>query len=231
MRNVTFAELKTRARERADMVNSQFISTAELERLINESITELYDLLVTSYDEDYYLTDSTIALIDGQEEYDLPADFYKLRGVDLENDPNSAVSLKQFNFQERNRYKNALIFDYSRDGITGSRYRLYGNKIKFTPIPDLGKTIRLWYTPVAEKLVDDGDTFDGINGYEELVVIKCAIKMLGKEESDTKQLERRFAEMWQRVVQNAPNRDAANPDTVQDTRRDYYEEDYAYHDL
>lgn len=231
MRNVTLGELKTRSRQRADMVNTQFVDDDELVTYINESITDLYDLLTTSYDEDYHLKSEEIFLVNNQEDYDLPADFYKLRGVDLVHGANDSSSMLPFNFQERNRYKNSLIFDYTRNGITGSRYRLYGNKIKFTPIPDNNEKVLLWYTPTAEILENDADLLDGVNGYEELVIIKTAIKMMNKEESDTSALERRYQEIWERVMTTAPNRDAANPESVQDVRRDDFNEDFLYHGL
>lgn len=221
MKTVTFGELKERSRQRADMVGSQFVDNAELEAFVNESVTDLYDLLITSYDEDYFLTSQDITLVNGQEDYALPSDFYKLRGVDLVESEKNISTLKPFNFQERNRYKNALVFDYSFDSISGSRYRIMGNKIRLTPIPDSSKTLRLWYNPVFEDMISDFDTFNGVNGYEELVIVLTAIKMLTKEESDTSALERRYANLWKRVMETAPNRDAGMPESVQDVRRYY----------
>lgn len=221
MKTVTFGELKTRSRQRADMVNSQFISEAELETFVNESVTDLYDLLITSYDEDYFLKSEDITIVNGQEDYDLPADFYKMRGVDLVESEKNISTLKPFNFQERNRFKNALVFDYSFDSVSGSRYRIMGNRLRLTPVPDSNKTLRVWYNPVFTDMTDDADTFNGVNGYEELVIVLTAIKMLTKEESDTTQLERRYANLWKRVMDTAPNRDAGMPESVQDVRRYY----------
>ena len=48
MSTYTFADFKLGARERADMVNSSFISTTEENRIINESVRKLYDLLIVN---------------------------------------------------------------------------------------------------------------------------------------------------------------------------------------
>lgn len=50
------SELKTEVRRRSDMENSEFIKDAELTNYINQSYVELYDILVSRF-EDYYVTD------------------------------------------------------------------------------------------------------------------------------------------------------------------------------
>jgi len=218
MRTITLGELKQKARERADMVNSQFIKDAELVGLINDSITDLYDLLTDTY-EDYYIHDSTITTISNQDTYSLPSDFYKLRGVDYFITANEALSVKQFQFAERNVYERSIIYSGGLDGDSRLRYRILGNNIRFIPLPDAGKSIKLWYVPVSSKLSADIDTFDGINGYEELVILDAAIKMLQKEESDTSSLERRYQRIWKRVMDSAANRDAGESARVSDVNR------------
>ena len=80
----TLADIKNRARRRADMVNSQFISDAELLDFINASYAELYDLIVQTY-EDYFVTSTTFTLTSSDAGvYTLPSNFYKLKGVDYE---------------------------------------------------------------------------------------------------------------------------------------------------
>ena len=49
MRTITLAEMRTAARQYADQENSQFVSDAELTRIINNSIAELYDLLFINW--------------------------------------------------------------------------------------------------------------------------------------------------------------------------------------
>jgi len=226
MRTFTFAQLKQRSREKADMVNSQFVDNLELENLVNESLTDLYDILVTTLGADYYVKDESFPTISGQSEYLLPSDFYKMAGVDLGSGSGKPLTVKPFMFQERNRYNNALIYDASTDGVLRARYRIIGENIKFVPDVLPSGTITLWYHPACPILSSDTDTFDGINGYEEMVILLTAIKMLQKEESDTVALERRYEALKQRVVESAANRDSGFPEQVQDTRRDTWGDNY-----
>jgi hypothetical protein len=82
--SVTLLQLKDRSRQRADMENSEFVTDAELTIYINGSIAELHDLLVASYGSDYFLSSTTFSTVAGTESYSLPADFYKLMGVDVQ---------------------------------------------------------------------------------------------------------------------------------------------------
>jgi hypothetical protein len=86
--------------------------------------------------------------------YDLPDDFFKLLGVDLEisSGPDGYVSLRPFTLAERNRYSTANVQTWI--GVTNLRYRISGNKLWFTPSPQTGQTIRIWYVPRLSQLVD-----------------------------------------------------------------------------
>ena len=47
--SITLAELRTQARNRADMESSEFVTDTELTDYINSSIAELHDILIQSY--------------------------------------------------------------------------------------------------------------------------------------------------------------------------------------
>ena len=147
-------QLRVACRQRADMVNSTFITDAELNSYINASYFELYDLLVQKYGNDYYVQEYYFNLVGNQSRYDLPEDFFKLLGVDLSigSGPDGWVSLRPFTLAERNRYSTANVQTWI--GVTNLRYRLSGNKLWFTPSPQTGQEIRLWYIPRLSELVD-----------------------------------------------------------------------------
>lgn len=211
------------------MENSNFITDSELNSYINSSIAELHDLLVQSYGEDYYVKDVTFTTTAQQEEYDLSTvvtdnDFYKLRGVDAQLNGDDYFTLQRFNFNERNRFQNFGVWDYL--GITNVRYRLLGNKIRFSPAPDNNITIRLWYIPVAAKLVNDSDELADFNQYSEYVITDACIKMLAKEESDASVFLAQKAALKRRIEEAANNRDAGAGDSITDI---YIEnDDYFY---
>lgn len=151
---MSLSQLRVATRQRADMVNSQFVSESELNSYINASYFELYDLLVQKYGNDYYMTQYSFQLQGNVSRYDLPEDFFKLLGVDLEisSGPDGYVSLRPFTLAERNRYSTANVQTWI--GVTNLRYRISGNKLWFTPSPQTGQTIRIWYVPRLKELID-----------------------------------------------------------------------------
>jgi hypothetical protein len=76
--------------------------------------------------------------------------------------------------------------------------------------------LRLWYVPVFTPLVNDSDTFDGVNGWEEYAINLTAKKALVKEESDTSGVDSLLAQQNERLVSIAENRDAGEPQSVVD---------------
>lgn len=224
---MSLLELRTAVRQRADMVNSNFVTDPELTSYINQSLFELYDLLIQKYGDDYFVANPYSITTNGiSDSYTLPSNFYKLLGVDLAlgNSPDSYVSIKPFNFAERNRY--AAPNFQSFYGITNLRYRLRGNKIWFTPIAEANQTIRIWYVPRLDTLTADTDTTDGISGWTEYVIVDAAIKCMQKEESDVSVLAAQKLGLIQRIENAAENRDAALPKTVADVSYSQYEWPY-----
>lgn len=221
--NVTYLEIRTRIRQEAGMENSQFIKDDEMLYYVNSSMQELYDLLVNAYGNDYYVTSLNFSTTGGVESMTLPSDFYKLIGVDIKFG-GEYYTLQRFNFNERNKFTQGTSFD------ADAQYRIVGNTLMFIPTPSGVYEGKLWYIPAATKFTGDSSTFDGINGWEEYIIIDTAIKCLGKEESDTSLLLNRKADMLRRIQKIAENRDIADPQTITDVTRgkiDYF--GYGWH--
>lgn len=233
---MTLFQLRLSAQQRADRVNSNFVTIAEWNSYLNQAMFELYDLLVTVY-EDYFLAPSASFNSDGVTYmYPLPNGsltfnnqagtpfvpqaFYKLTGVDLAiNSANNAfVTVDNFNFSDRNNY----VYPNSSSSIYGVfnlRYRLMGSTIEFIPTPSAGQTIRLWYIPRLTQLLQDTDTTAiSISGWIEYVIVRAAYLALTKEESDTTQLEGQLLALKQRIEETASNRDAGRPQHISNTR-------------
>jgi hypothetical protein len=234
---MSLVELRLRAQQAADRVNSNFVTKTEWNFNLNQSLTELYDLLITTYDGDYFCAEPATFTTDGTtSRYPLPnglqtfkndsnqtvvaVPFYKLLGVDLNvsNANNAQVTMGKFGFVDRNKflYPNSSGTIY---GVFNMRYRLMANNIMFTPTPSAGQNIRLWYIPKMPVLLADTDiTVTGISGWLEYVIVDAAIKALMKEESDVSALQARKEALRKRIEESAPNRDAGQPDTISDTR-------------
>lgn len=215
--DVSLGQIRLMAQQRADRVNSQFVTLPEWNSYINQSYFELYDLLVDSY-EDYYVTGPTVLTTTGSNLITLPNDFYKLMGVDgSPGSSNAFVTLKKFNFIARNRYiypqlPNTLL------GIFNPQYRLVGNSLMLIPTPQSGQSIQIWYIPKLTQLLQDTDILKGISGWSEYVICDAAIKALQKEESDVSILMSQKIALIKRIEESSMNRDAGQPDTISDTR-------------
>lgn len=216
---MSLAAVRQLAQQTADRLNSNFVTLPEWNTYINQSYFELYDLLVTLF-EDYYLAAPYTFTTDGTNfQYSLPADFYKLMGVDCAQGAtgNARITLHKYDFIERNRYVYPSVTS-TFFGVFNLRYRILGSKVNFIPNPSAGQVITLWYIPKLTQLLQDTDVVDGISGWTEYIVVDAAIKALEKEESDVTALMVRKQALIKRIEETAMNRDAGQPDTISPTR-------------
>jgi len=140
--------LMDRARRRADMVNSNFVSDAELIDWINEGWTELYDKLVSAYGEDYFFESTTGSTVASQPNYDLPSNFYKDLGIGLERNAGSGKYHPVRKFMERDA--NRLIG--SGGALSELKYRIRENELIFAPAPASVASYQIRYIPSAAVL-------------------------------------------------------------------------------
>lgn len=217
----TLGNIRLQARQRADRVNSQFVTDQELNTYIDQSYKELYDLLVQKFGDDYFVaTPYTYTTVQNQQAYPLPSDFYKLLGTEVALnplDPNSWVTLRKFEFIQRNLWNFPNVYTFY--GITNLRYRLNGNNLYLVPVPSSGQTIRIWYSPRPNQLINDTDTLDMVSGWEEYIVVDTCIKMMVKEESDVSAFAAQKMALIKRIEEAAENRDVGEPERVSDSKR------------
>lgn len=216
---LTLEQLKLAARQRADKENDTHIGDDELTRYINSSIAELYDLLISAYGMDYFYKEYSVPTVSGL--IPLPDDFYQLMGVDLFLSSNNPLNLRQYNFAERNKYKNG-VFPYTQNS-TNYRYRLLGNNLSIVPDPPSSLPVTIHYVPKATYLEADSDEFDGYNGWEEYVIVNAAIAMLAKEESDTARLDMELGKLQDRISSISNGRNQGEPQSVIDIDRQGWE--------
>lgn len=237
-------ELRLRAQQCADRVGSQFVVNSEWNAFGRLAMYELYDILMTSY-EDYFAQDyvsiqtngntANYPLPDGATNYlggtytgtsGTPAHaFYKLAGVDLNVNTSvltpSRVSLLRFDFIKRNQYvyPNSTSTIY---GVYNMRYRIMGNNINIIPTPAGNQTLILWYSPRLPSLLSDTDlTNIGVSGWLRYVIVRMAKYALDKEEgADTSKHDSELLFLKTRIEQAASNRDAGEADTISETRQD-----------
>lgn len=238
----TLGEIRKLAQQKADRLNSKFVTTQEWNQNINLAMYELYDLLITVYEDynvatpaqfnsngstyQYPLPNGAISFIDGinNNQTIVARPLYKLLGVDMAlNTANNAyVTVQKFNFIDRNSFvypnSNSSIY-----GVFNCQYRVMGNNIQFIPTPAGNQAFRLWYIPRLKELLKDTDTSDiSISGWIQYVIVRAAKYALDKEESDTTKLDQELMYLKTRIEESAANRDAGQPDRISDTRANGY---------
>lgn len=236
---MALSAIRLSSRQSADRVNSNFVTDVEWNNFIRMACYELYDLLITVYEDLYVARPIQFVTTGSQQAYDLPngsnqfyyADdlngglitppsFYKLLGVDLQvqNVNNGYVTVNKFNFIDRNTYvyPNSSSTIY---GVFNCQYRVMGKKINFIPTPSANQGIRLWYIPRLQEMLQDTDTSDiSISGWIRYVIVRAAKYALDKEESDSSKQDAELMFLKGRIEETAANRDAGQPDRISDTR-------------
>lgn len=192
-RTVTCQQIADKARVYADMRQTNFINDVEILALINDAYPELYDELIAST-ENYAVSEATITIGPSTDSYALPADFYKIIGVDFRVNQGAYITLYPYNENDRN-----MSLSAPNNLPAGS--------------------VRLRYAPAPTAFTALTDAFDGIAGWDRLVSMIVAIDMLDAEESDSSALRAKYARTLQRVKDMAAPRDQGSPATIVDVYR------------
>lgn len=215
-RTVTFSDLQTQVRnlvdDKATTSDNSWVSPTELKARINAAIGTWHDMVAKAvperFEKEATITATAVASAAG---YDLPADYYQTIGVDYLYSSNCRQSLKRLMVQERN--------DYSTDSnAQAAAYRVKGAKLFLYPYPESGTYYHVYVT-AAPVLAADGDTLDGINGWERWIVYAVAIELLLKEETECGQLVLERDKLWAEIQAAAVDREAGTPARVVATRK------------
>jgi hypothetical protein len=163
MRYWTYQEIKQKVNRDLDLEDEDFIQPEELQDYVNEAIDECESEIHTLY-EDYFLARAPITLVNGQEDYDVPADIYanKIRRLMYVNG-SDVYPIKMIPHSKR-------IERYHEVAITGqsSRYEYFMDnstagepKVILVPTPkEDGQFVTAWYLRNANRLIADEDICD-----------------------------------------------------------------------
>lgn len=171
-RSVTLAQMRTTALRLADMETSGFVGTSEANDAINSAIAEVWDDLIENNQADEFSSDFSITTTAGTASYSLPSDF------------RSAVALYALEASDGSRRPVMLINNFDR---------------AYHKNPTGAYSLNLEYVPAPPTLSSDSDTFDGISGFEKLVIALAARDFLIKEESDISAVEAVIQDIRRRI--------------------------------
>lgn len=226
---VILQELIDASVARAGMKHSTFLDATEQERDVQGSAKELYDLVLSHWGEDYYHKTAGLVTTPNLETVALPADFYKLLGVDwcpaasiVVFDPQNDIwivqsygtpkwELDRFEWLERNDYQAGTGWTE----WTRPRYRQRAGNLWLAPTPTQRYALQLHYVPVCQLVDNELHPFDAVNGWQEYIAVRTAIKWRLNEESDVTGLMAELALLTRRIEAMAPKRDLGRPHKVQ----------------
>lgn len=231
---INLGYLRYMAQLAADKLNSLYLTTDEWNFNINQSATELYDILINKYGDDYFFAPPLIVQMTGADSYDIPNGgnyslapaLYKLNGIDANisgdvGGPNAGwVPLARANWSDRDRYTTWPGQAGALNNIYQMFYRPMGSKIYFFPA-NQNLTTRWWYVPMLPQMLTDTDMLSfSISGWSEYVIVDAAMKAMRKEESLEKwnALAQTREGLVERITTTASNRDAGQANTVSNVR-------------
>ncbi len=187
-RTVTLAQLRTRVRELSDTEGDPNITDAELTALANRHLTEVYDALVDAGPPEYFAASTTVTTVAGTTTYALPAGFRTLLEVYANESSTELRPIFPMREGERGRWK-----------------------------PPTGAwTFTVEYIPAAPTLVADSDTFDGVSGWEELIVALRARDVMSKRQQQIGEVAGSSAALQARIQSRARNRDRGHARYIAD---------------
>lgn len=218
-KTVTLLELRTRVRFEGDFENSIPIDDDRLNEVINSQIDTLWNLLLR-YRGDAYAKEQSPAPTTtiGSEVVTLAADFYKLQQVEI-LDGGNYVRLKPHSPLDRG----AL----SATSLTPRRLRYRfqaaaagnGPVLRLVPQPTAVWTLRVTYMPSATELVADGDTFDGVAGFEDMVIALSVAKLKMRESMPSGEWQALVNKLTSDITADAGGIDDGTPFTLGTTER------------
>ncbi len=225
MRTFTLAQIRTKVQERSDSVNaSNAPSPTELNGYISASYTWLHDKLVRSGLG--YADTFTMITTDGiNEEFNLPKNFYATVAIERQI---AAAPNAQYDdpLAEAMAYDVPRLSRYGGMGISAAgrvavAFRILGigktTRVALYPMPASGIVYRIRYAAAPTDLTDDDQSLDGVSGWEEVVVLHAAIKVLRKEEKNTDGLERDLQLEFSRLDEMVLNRNLHQSMRIVDT--------------
>ena len=183
-RTVTLAQLRDDIRDQSDILGAELRHTdARLTRKINQAINRFREQ-VTIEGLTLFLTPSSGTLTAGvQSPYafrtlDISgiSDLVRPYGLDITVD-GRVFSLNHVDFRSRNDYGGG-----TGSGVPNAWAQYNRDSLAILPAPDSTYAYTLWYIPVATDLASDGDTFDGVAGWEDWIVWDVVARVLVRDQ-------------------------------------------------
>lgn len=224
--NINLQTLRTRALERADALNDANVDATlggEVDAYINQSIRDLYDLLVRAAGDQYYSTNQDLTTVANQATLAFPDTFYKMLGMQWVRGDSTLQRLWPLQLQKFLRFTDDTG-GWTRDGRVWYMIEDAGEtsgNLRFYPTPTGAHTARIWYIQGFVALTTDAATFNSVNGWDELVVLDVAMKIKIKREESITDIMKTYVKKRADVQAMADTPNEGEPMRVLDVERGY----------
>jgi hypothetical protein len=214
MAAVSLVSMRARVVDRADALGYLSLSDATdkayIDAILNSALARLHDTLTQAF-EDYQLTISGAIVVSS------PASTFTLSSASITN----LLKLRSLErLLSSGRYEDVPSISVTeRNRAQKLGYFLVGSTVHLFPASQAPNSYRLWYTPTFTALVNDGDTYEAINGWEELAVVDAARQVKDEAEKDVTILDKRYTELYRLIQEAARQRNAGGPKKVRKVRR------------
>lgn len=212
MQSVTLLQIRTDARRDADMPGADVgvASDADYNGWINDAYRELYQMLVERRIGHFQTLEQAFVTDGLTEVLALPATFLDLVGVDYQVSAEQYKDLKPLDERD--------VCRQPKTGALATWYRLDGpDRLVLYPRPPIGQTYRLRYIRTPAVLAANGDTIDGVIGYERFIVAHAAYMASLKERTPNKEMLGEREAVRARIHEQATDRMLYEAGRIQDT--------------
>lgn len=235
---VSADELEQRVRERADMVDSQFVTSAEVQRFLEAAWQELYSIMVAS-GEDLFLRRARITGSAADplvtENGDLivteNGDVLVVGGVipvgSYVNLPPQVKALRLVRIADGQRLRKATLHDLEfiqASDVRGrpTAYRLDMDpdnthlRLELYPQPDRSYEFDVFYVPALSlrEFISSSYVSIPVRGWDEYCVLTATAKCKDKEEADIGNVMKEREILLERIRADLVPFDKSEPDTV-----------------
>lgn len=194
-------DIRLAVRFRGDYRSSVRFPDTDVNREIQAAFGEFWEL-VADVNEGYWDTTAAGATVVGQGYVALPADHWRLRGLDR-LDGDHYRELRQIGVSERNRYRTT--------NARPEAYRLTARGADLYPTPDAVYTLRFTYTPSAPVL---GSAREFYSDWDEYVIYATMIRLAEAGERDTSEWQARIDRQVMRIKGAASGRRSQTPEML-----------------
>jgi hypothetical protein len=180
----TLGQMTADVRVRANYLNAQYPTDAQIKEWLNQDYVFYYDKLIASGEKYFLVQPAPVSTTSNNvQTYALPSDFYELLGVDVQFNSNQWYPAHRFQFEQRNDY--SFYATAGWQWPSDVKYDLWGNTLAFIPIPNGAYTYKLWYYPRPVRLATDGSadgqSWDGPDSGLQYVIDRTARRIASQD--------------------------------------------------